>query len=58
MTRMGAGCVARAGTGATSLPREQRLYALERLPVERKADRALWRFLDNMNIQLVNMNIQ
>lgn len=58
MTRLGAGCAARAGKGATALPREQRLYALERLHVERKADRALWSFLDNMNIQLVNMNIQ
>lgn len=40
------GRAARAGTGragATALPREQRLYALERLCIERRADRALWR---------------
>lgn len=58
MTRLGVGCAAGAGTGATALPWEQRLYALERLHVERKAHRALWSFLDDMNIQLVNMNIQ
>lgn len=40
------GGAARAGTaraGATALPREQRLYVLERLRGERKSRRALWR---------------
>lgn len=55
------GGAARAGTaraGATALPREQRLYVLERLRGERKSRRPYGGFLDIMNIQLVNMNIQ